>query len=119
MGMSFFPRPARPAVAWADFKAAVAAGGAHKWGIAGAAIAIPIFIISLFLLDTKTQPYKAPEVTYVRSIVPKGVDDSKIRAFHEGRAKELAALNEQAKKDQEANRKAVIEISKALKSWGL
>ncbi len=117
--MSFFPRPVRPSKAWADLKAVMGEFNGQKWAFAAASIVIPIFFICLFLLDTKTAPYKEPEVTYVRSIVPPGVDDSKIRAFHDARAKELAAQIEKAKKDQEENRKAVVAIGKALDSWGL
>jgi hypothetical protein len=119
MGMSFLPRPARPSKAWADLKAVMGEFNGQKWAFAAAALIIPVFFICLILLDTKTAPYKEPEVTYVRSIVPKGVDDSKIRAFHDARAKELAAQIDKAKKDQEANRKAVVAIGEALDSWGL
>jgi hypothetical protein len=119
MSKSFFPRPAWPSEAYSDLRSFMRNTETHKWVFAGLALAIPAFFVMLFLLGSKEMPYVPPEVTYIRMDMPRGFDDSKIRAFHDARAKDFAARSAKAKADQERARKNIVEIDKAMKKWGL
>jgi hypothetical protein len=112
--MSFFPRPSRPTVVWADLKAFLSARQRHEWAFMGAALAIPIFLVTLFMLDERKIEYRPPDITYVRTITP-GQDDSKIRAFHDDLAKDVARRDAEAAK----TRKTFQEIEKKMKKWGM
>ncbi len=112
--MSFFPRPSRPSVVWADLKAFLSARQRHEWAFFAAAMTIPVFFVSLFMLDDRPVEYRPPDITWVRTITP-GQDDTKIRAFHDDLAKDVA------RRDREAaeTRKSFQEIEKKMKKWGM
>lgn len=81
------PRPSRPSVLWADFKAFFLGGGRHKVLVAIAAILMPVIIIYGFVLDGKTNIMPGRSVIYVQSwpadrsdeeIVKQNIADQKI-----------------------------------------
>jgi hypothetical protein len=101
-------------VVWADLKAFLSARQRHEWAFMGAALAIPIFFVTLFMLDERKIEYRPPDITYVRTITP-GQDDSKIRAFHDDLAKDVARRDAEAAE----TRKTFQEIEKKMKKWGM
>jgi hypothetical protein len=112
--MSFFPRPSRPSVVWSDLKAFLSARQRHEWAFLGAAAAIPLFFVALFMLDEHPVEYRPPDITWVRTITP-GQDDSKIRAFHNDLTKDVARRDAEAAE----TRKTFQEIEKKMKKWGM
>jgi hypothetical protein len=112
--MSFFPRPSRPSVVWSDLKAFLSARQRHEWAFLGAAAAIPLFFVALFMLDEHPVEYRPSDITWVRTITP-GQDDSKIRAFHNDLAKDVARRDAEAAE----TRKTFQEIEKKMKKWGM
>ncbi len=65
--MSFFPRPVSPAAAWADLRLALSNRSPHKLLFGLGAVAVPVFIVALFVLSDTEAPYKPPTIIYVEN----------------------------------------------------
>lgn len=64
LGPMAMPRPSRPSVVWADFKAFVRQPGSHKFLFAALAIIMPVVALAIFMLSPVTAPYKPPDVIF-------------------------------------------------------
>lgn len=85
--MAVFPRPSKPSVAWADFKALLRQQERHKLLIALVSILMPMIIVLGFYVDSKMDPPKA-QIIYVQNwpstrtdaeIIKQNIADQKIR----------------------------------------
>lgn len=61
------PRPSSPRILWADFRAFTAERSRHQWIAAFFALAMPIAIVIIFLLDGRTNIEPKPQIVYVDS----------------------------------------------------
>jgi hypothetical protein len=73
------PRPASPRALWADLRAFASERRPHHWVAAGLAIAMPVAIIFLFVLDGRTNILPGPQLIYVESW-PANRSDEEIKA---------------------------------------
>jgi hypothetical protein len=61
------PRPSSPRALWADLKAFAAESSPYKWGAAAVAVIMPIAIVIVFTLDTRTNIDPPTQIIYVES----------------------------------------------------
>lgn len=61
------PRPSRPSALWADLRAFASQRPRHQWLAATIALAMPVVIIVLFILDGRTNIGGKPEIIYAES----------------------------------------------------
>lgn len=61
-----FPRPASPRILWADLRAFAAERSRYQWVSLGLAIAMPLGILFMFVLDSANMK-PSPRITYVES----------------------------------------------------
>ena len=61
------PRPSSPRAVWADLRAFAAERRPHHWAAAGLALAMPVFLIVLFLVDGRTNTAPPAQIVYVKS----------------------------------------------------
>jgi hypothetical protein len=73
------PRPASPRALWADLRAFTSERRPHQWVAAALAVAIPIGILVLFVLDGRTNILPGPQLIYVESW-PANRSDAEIKA---------------------------------------
>jgi hypothetical protein len=73
------PRPASPRALWADLRAFTSERRPHQWVAAALAVAIPIGILVLFVLDGRTNILPGPQLIYVESW-PASRTDAEIKA---------------------------------------
>jgi hypothetical protein len=116
--MSFFPRPSSPKVALADLRAFLKTRTPHQLGFAAAAITIPVFMLSLFLLDAEPEVYRLPEITWIESYKP-GRTDAEIvaEAKIDAKARKIKAAEEKATLDKA--RAPFKKLDKAMDDMGL
>lgn len=94
------PRPASPRALWADLRAFASERRPHQWIAAGLALAMPVAIVILFVLDGRTNILPGPQLIYVESW-PANRSDEEIKA--------------QQKIDQAARDKAMKERQEQFK----
>jgi len=73
------PRPASPRALWADIRAFTAERAPHQWVALALALAMPVAIIYLFVLDGRTNILPGPQLIYVESW-PADRSDAQIKA---------------------------------------
>jgi hypothetical protein len=73
------PRPASPRALWADIRAFTSERRPHHWVAMGLAIAMPIAIIVIFVMDGRTNILPGPQLIYVESW-PANRTDEQIKA---------------------------------------
>ncbi len=116
--MSFFPRPVKPSVALADFRAFLQTRTPHQVGFALASMAIPLFFVFLFILEAVEKEYHPPDVTWVRN-----VDPNRPRAEIIAENKRHSELERRLKAAQEAElerrRAPFKKMDEAMDKWGL
>ncbi len=74
------PRPASPPALWADLRAFASERRPHHWVAAALAVAMPVAIIFLFILDGRTNILPGPQLIYVESW-PASRTDAEIKAL--------------------------------------
>jgi hypothetical protein len=90
------PRPASPRALWADIRAFASERRPHQWVAMAFAIAMPIAIIVLFVMDGRTNILPGPQLIYVESW-PANRTDEQIKAEQ----KIDQAAREKAKKERQ------------------
>jgi hypothetical protein len=73
------PRPSSPRALWADIRAFTSERRPHQWVALAFAIAMPVAIIILFVLDGRTNIMPGPQIIYVESW-PANRTDEQIKA---------------------------------------
>ena len=101
------PRPSSPRVVWADFKAFAGERSPHQWIAGAVALAMPLGLIGLFVLDSGTFK-REPQLIYVESWSANRTDaeivaDQKVRqaekeALQKERQEQMKRLGERLEK---------------------
>ena len=73
------PRPSSPSALWADLKAFAGESSPYKWGAAAVAVIMPVAIIIIFTLDTRTNIDPPAQIIYVEQW-PANRTDAEIKA---------------------------------------
>lgn len=73
------PRPASPRALWADLRAFAGERRPHQWIAAALAIAMPVAIVIVFIIDGRTNIMPGPQLIYVESW-PANRSDEEIKA---------------------------------------
>jgi hypothetical protein len=105
------PRPASPRALWADIRAFTAERRSHHWVALALAIAMPVAIIVIFVMDGHTNIMPGPQLIYVESW-PANRTDAQIKAEQ----KIDQAARDKAKKEKQAQFKRLDE---GLKRYGI
>lgn len=111
------PKPVRPSAAIADLIAFFKGRQKHQWAFAAASLFIPLYFVTLFVLEAETKQYKNPDIVFVQNYKADRTD-AEIKAqqvIDSKKAKEDAAA---LKKAEEERRKPFVELDKKLDSWG-
>lgn len=90
------PRPASPRVLWADMRAFAGQRSRYQWVSMAVAIAMPVAILWLFVLDSSALKPR-PRITYVESWSTARSDDE-IRAAQVQRERERQARAEETRR---------------------
>jgi hypothetical protein len=98
------PRPASPRALWADLRAFASERRPHQWVAAALAVAMPIAIVILFILDGRTNIMPGPQLIYVESW-PADRTDEQIKAEQ----KIDQAARDKAKKERQEQFKRLDE----------
>ena len=98
------PRPASPRALWADLRAFTSERRPHHWVALALAVAMPIAIIYLFVLDGRTNIAPGPQLIYVESW-PADRTDEQIKAEQ----KIDQAARDKAKKERQEQFKRLDE----------
>ena len=112
------PKPVRPSAAIADLVAFFKTRRKHQWAFAAASLFIPLYFVTLFILEAEPKQYKNPDIVFVQNYKADRTD-AEIKAqqaIDSRKAKEEAAA---LKKAEEERRKPFVELDKKLDSWGL
>lgn len=111
------PRPVWPSAAIADLRAFFATRQKHQWGFAAISVFIPLYFVTLFVLEAREMAYKAPDIVWVQNYSGNR-SDAQIKAQQvideKQRKIDAAAL----KKAQEENRKPFVELDRKLDEMG-
>jgi hypothetical protein len=98
------PRPSSPRALWADLRAFAGERRPHQWIAAALAVAMPVAIIVLFVIDGRTNIMPGPQLIYVESW-PASRTDEEIKAQQKidqaWRDKKLKERQEMFKKHDE------------------
>jgi hypothetical protein len=105
------PRPASPRALWSDLRAFTAESRPHRWIAAGLAIAMPLAIIFLFVLDGRTNIAPGPQLIYVENW-PANRTDEQIKADQ----KIHQAWRDKANKERQEQFK---KLEKGMEKYGL
>jgi len=73
------PRPASPRALWADIRAFTGERRPHQWVALALAVAMPVGIVVLFVMDGRTNILPGPQIIYVESW-PANRTDAQIKA---------------------------------------
>jgi hypothetical protein len=111
LGAMPLPRPASPRALWADIRAFTAERRSHHWVALALAIAMPIAIIVIFVMDGRTNIMPGPQLIYVESW-PANRTDAQIKAEQ----KIDQAARDKFKKQRQAD---FQRIDNTLESYGL
>lgn len=104
------PRPASPRALWADIRAFTSERRPYHWVALALAIAIPLGIVVIFVLDGRTNIMPGPQIIYVESW-PANRSDEQIKAEQ----KIDQAARDKAKKERQAE---FQRIDDALERYG-
>ena len=105
------PRPSSPSALWADLKAFAGESSPYKWGAAAVAVIMPVAIVIIFTLDTRTNIAPGAQIIYVESY-PANRTDAEIIADQK---KDLAAREARMKERQRQFQK----VEKRLERLGI
>ena len=102
------PRPARPTVLWNDLRAFWRERPRHQWVAGTLALLMPVFIVTVFYLDSYTNILPRETITYVESW-PANRTDEEIKAkqkadLEERRAAEAERQRQFKRLDDQLNR---------------
>ena len=98
------PRPASPRALWADLRAFASERRPHQWIAAALAVAMPVAIIIIFVIDGRTNIMPGPQLIYVESW-PANRSDEEIKA----QQKIDQAARDKANKERQAQFKKLDE----------
>ncbi|MBA3896448.1 MAG: hypothetical protein H0X36_04800 [Sphingomonadaceae bacterium] len=112
--MAIFPRPVRPAAAWADLRAFLAERRPHQWVFATLAVFVTSMLLVSFYVDSHIddKPWEAPDIVYVkpyaanrtraeiiaqqaRDLPAEKAEKAKIEAFQAERRRQFRKLDKQ------------------------
>jgi hypothetical protein len=105
------PRPASPRALWADIRDFTSERRPHQWVALALAIAIPVGIVIVFILDGQTNILPGPQIIYVESW-PASRTDAQIKAEQ----KIDQAAREKFKKERQAEFK---KLDEQLERYGI
>ncbi|MEA3053889.1 MAG: hypothetical protein QOG72_2792 [Sphingomonadales bacterium] len=105
------PRPASPRALWADIRAFTSERGPHHWVALAMAIAMPVAIIVIFVMDGHTNIMPGPQLIYVESW-PADRTDEQIKA----QQKIDQAARDKAQKAKQAQFK---KLDETLERYGI
>ena len=88
------PRPSSPRALWADLKAFAADSSPYKWGAAVVAFVMPIAIVIVFTIDSRTNIVPPAQIIYVEQW-PANRSDAEIKAQQAKDKAELDALKKE------------------------
>ena len=88
------PRPSSPSALWADLKAFAGESSPYKWGAAAVAVIMPIAIVVIFTLDTRTNIDPPAQIIYVEQW-PANRSDAEIKAQQKKDKAESDALKKE------------------------
>lgn len=111
------PRPVRPSAAIADLRAFLATRQKHQWGFAAASLFIPLYFVTLFILEAEEQEYKAPDIVFIQDYRGNR-SDAQIKAQQVIDEKKRKADVAELKKLEEERRKPFVELDQKLESMG-
>ena len=111
------PRPVRPSAAFADLRAFFATRQKHQWGFAAASVFIPLYFVTLFVLEAETKVYKPPEIVWVQDYRGNRTD-AQIKAQQVIDEKKRKADAAELKRLEEERRKPFVELDRKLESMG-
>lgn len=115
--MSILPRPSGPRAVIEDLKGFWASAPKHKVTFALASVAIPTFLIAMFLLSSRDEIYKPPTIIYVDNWRADRTE-AQIKAQQKidtARRKQMEAQIAKAEAEKRAYFKSVQDN---MKSWG-
>lgn len=112
------PPLSRPSAAFSDLRAFLATREKHQWVFAALAVLITAYIITIFLIQSKTREYKPPEVIWVQNYAANRTD-AQIKAQQAIDQKKREAEAAELKKLQDAQRKSSAELNKKLRGLGI
>jgi hypothetical protein len=105
------PRPASPRALWADIRAFTSERRPHHWVALALAIAMPVAIVIVFILDGRTNILPGPQLIYVESW-PANRTDAQIKAEQ----KIDQAARDKFKKERQAEFK---KLDEKLERYGI
>lgn len=115
--MSILPRPSSPKAAIADLKSFWAAAPKHKITFAAAAVAVPLFLITLFVLSGREADYKPPPIIYVDNWRADRTE-AQIKAQQKIDTAKRKDMEAQIAKAEAKKRAYFKSVQDSMKSWG-
>lgn len=112
------PPIVRPSAAFADLRAFLASRERYHWVFAALSVLITGYFITIFLIQSRTKEYKAPEVTWVTSYAANRTD-VEIKAQQAIDQAKRKAEAEELKKLQEAQRLQAVKLREQMRGLGL
>lgn len=88
------PRPSSPRALWADIRAFAGERSPHQWVAAGLALAIPLAIVVMFLVDSNKGLAPGPTITFIDSWSADRTDAQIIAQQKSDQARREAAMKE-------------------------
>ena len=88
------PRPSSPRALWADLRAFAADSSPYKWAAAAVAVIMPLAIVIIFTLDTRTNIDPPAQIIYVEQW-PANRSDAEIKAQQKKDKAETDALKKE------------------------
>lgn len=111
------PKPVRPSAALADLRAFFATRQKHQWAFAALSLFIPLYFVTLFVLEAEKKQYKNPDVVWVTNYKADR-SDAEIKAQQVIDAKALKEAKAKQAQAEYERRKPFIELDKKLDSMG-
>lgn len=118
LGGMALPPISRPSAAFADLRAFLASREKHQWVFALLSVMITGYFITIFLIQSRTREYKAPEIVWVQNYAGKRTD-AQIKAQQWIDEKKRKAEAAELEKLQEAQRKSSAELQEKLGELGI
>lgn len=112
------PPIARPSAAFADLRAFLASREKHQWVFALLSVLITGYFITIFLIQSRTREYKAPEIVWVQNYSGKRTE-AQIKAQQWIDEKKRKAEAAELERLQEAQRKSSAELQEKLGELGI
>jgi hypothetical protein len=99
------PRPSGPRALWADLKAFTAERSRHQWVAMFLAVAMPLGIVIVFLIDGRTNIAPGEQIIYVESWSSNRTDAEIVADQKKDKANKEAAAKERQRQFQELERR--------------